>query len=114
MMYVARLTWLTMLGRNVLALTLATRKERTLPSRSTNDSTAAFFGTWFLRLAALPPTNVSSISTTLFLPPKPPNTLPSRIASRMRWVRNHVDLYDMPSMRWILWLDMPFLLADSR
>src|SRR5262249_3913439 len=47
-------------------------EDLTLPERSTSDSTTAFGGTFPLRFSALPPTKVSSISTTLLAPPNGP------------------------------------------
>ena len=72
---------------------LATWNERARPSRSTR-ATTAFLGAvlrW-ARFLALPPTKVSSASTTLSGPPSGPVGAAPSMASRIRWQRNQAVL----------------------
>src|SRR5271166_1690213 len=70
-------------------------------------------GTLFLRFLALPPTYVSSASTTLFAPPKGSGAV-SRRDSRIRWQTNHAVLGLNPNIRPICKALMPFLDAISK
>lgn len=88
------------IGPSVLAVIRGTWNERFSPPRSTSETTFILCSkprAPFFCLPALPQ-KVSSTSTTP--PPEPSKPPPSGfMASRMRCVMNHADLYVTPSMR---------------